>query len=153
SGNDGNECHLPGRFPQSLKESPSAGADAGGELPTCFAPASFYFRRMSELSKVWAAGGLPPGKPGDGFVHRHIGPSAAETARMLQEQGFVSLEAFIDAVVPPGIRLKKPLQLPASLDEPAALAELRAIAAKNQVFRSFIGMGYSDCLTPPVLQR
>jgi len=92
-------------------------------------------------------------EPVDKFVHRHIGPSAGETALMLHELGFASLDGFIDAVVPAGIRLQKPLALPAGLGEFAALNELRAIAGKNQVFRSFIGMGYSDCITPPVIQR
>jgi glycine dehydrogenase len=66
---------------------------------------------------------------------------------------FASLDGLIDAVVPAGIRLPKPLQLPAGLGEFDALNDLRAIARKNQVFRSFIGMGYSDCVTPPVIQR
>lgn len=87
------------------------------------------------------------------FVRRHIGPSADEQARMLQTLGFSELDEFIDSVVPPSIRLQNPLNLPAGLDEHAVLTELRAIAAKNQVFRSFIGMGYSDCITPPVIQR
>jgi glycine dehydrogenase len=111
---------------------------------------------MSEVPTVPTVPAVPAPQacePADGFVHRHIGPSAGETARMLQQQGFASLEAFIDAVVPAGIRLRKPLQLPGGRDEQAVLAELRAIAGKNQVFRSFIGMGYSDCVTPPVLQR
>jgi glycine dehydrogenase len=87
------------------------------------------------------------------FVSRHIGPSADEKARMLHDLGFASMDDFIAQVVPPSIRLKKPLSLPAGWDEHAVLTELRAIAAKNHVFRSFIGMGYSDCITPPVIQR
>jgi glycine dehydrogenase len=86
-------------------------------------------------------------------VHRHIGPSADETARMLHELGFASLDGLTDAVVPAGIRLPEPLQLQPSLGEYDALNALRAIAGRNQVFRSFIGMGYSDCITPPVIQR
>jgi glycine dehydrogenase len=89
----------------------------------------------------------------DSFVCRHIGPSAEETAKMLAGLGFASLEAFIAAVVPPHIRLARPLGLPEGRSEPAVLAELRALAAQNQVFRSCIGMGYSDCVTPPVIQR
>ncbi|MGO8700139.1 MAG: aminomethyl-transferring glycine dehydrogenase [Limisphaerales bacterium] len=89
----------------------------------------------------------------NGFIHRHIGPSPSETARMLAQQGFASLDAFIDSVVPEAIRLKKPLQLPQGRTEQAALAELRFIASKNQICRSFIGMGYYDCVTPPVLLR
>jgi glycine dehydrogenase len=87
------------------------------------------------------------------FVSRHIGPSADEKSQMLQQLGFPTLDAFIAQVVPPLIRLDKPLQLPAGWDEHAVLTELRAIAARNQVFRSFIGMGYSECITPPVIQR
>jgi glycine dehydrogenase len=87
------------------------------------------------------------------FVGRHIGPSADEKARMLVELGFGSMEDFIGKVVPESIRLRKPLALPVGWNEHAVLTELRAIAAKNQVFRSFIGMGYSDCVTPPVIRR
>jgi glycine dehydrogenase len=87
------------------------------------------------------------------FVSRHIGPSPDEKARMLQELGFASMDDFIARAIPPSIRLKQPPALPAGWDEHAVLTELRAIAAKNQVFRSFIGMGYSDCITPPVIQR
>jgi glycine dehydrogenase len=109
---------------------------------------------MSELSTFPTPHGLPPSlEPADQFVHRHIGPSAGETAQMLHELGFASLDGLIDAVVPAGIRLPKPLQLPSGLGEHEALDELRAIAGKNQVFRSFIGMGYSDCITPPVILR
>ena len=67
--------------------------------------------------------------------------------------GFPSLEALIDAAVPPGIRSKKPLQIPKALSEFEALKALRSMAVKNQVFRSFIGMGYNDTITPPVIQR
>ena len=87
------------------------------------------------------------------FAARHIGPDADEKARMLQELGFARMDDFIAGVVPPSIRLKKTLEVPAGWDEHAVLTELRAIAARNLVFRSFIGMGYSDCITPPVIQR
>jgi glycine dehydrogenase len=92
-------------------------------------------------------------QPQDEFVHRHIGPGAGESAQMLEQLGFASMDEFIDKVVPSGIRLQAPLPLPAGLSEHSVLNELRAIAGKNQVFRSFIGMGYSNCLTPPVIQR
>src|ERR1022692_2690444 len=72
---------------------------------------------------------------------------------MLKLVGFDSLDALTDATVPKQIRLSKPLNIPAARSEYEALAELRAVAAQNQVFRSFIGMGYSDCITPPVIQR
>ena len=92
-------------------------------------------------------------KPNREFVRRHIGPNAPETAVMLARVGQASLEALMDAAVPQPIRLTTPLQLPAARSEAEALAELRGIAAQNQVFRSLIGMGYYDCLPPPVIQR
>jgi len=109
---------------------------------------------MSDLSTFSTVHGLPLSlEPADTFARRHIGPNAGATALMLRELGFASLDALIAAVVPAGIRLQKPLNLPPALGEQEALNALRAIAGKNQVFRSFIGMGYSDCITPPVIQR
>ncbi len=91
--------------------------------------------------------------PVDVFARRHIGPNAEETRQMLDLLGYQSLDALIDKAVPSAIRLDRPLQLPAGLSEYEALKTLKAIASQNQVFRSYIGMGYSDCITPPVLQR
>ena len=87
------------------------------------------------------------------FIPRHIGPSADEQREMLQTLGFDSLDAMIDATVPPEIRLRKPLAIHGGLSEYEALANLRRIAAKNEVFRSYLGQGYHDCITPPVIQR
>ncbi len=89
----------------------------------------------------------------DRFVHRHIGPGARETQTMLGALGFPTLDALVDAAVPAQIRLHKALDLPPSRSEHGLLGELRTIAAQNQIFRSFIGAGYSDCITPPVIQR
>ncbi len=89
----------------------------------------------------------------DRFVHRHIGPNADEQTEMLATVGFASLDALVDAAVPANIRRREPLNLPPAASEHEALARLKSIAAKNQVFRSFIGMGYHDCITPPVIQR
>ncbi len=89
----------------------------------------------------------------DRFAARHIGPTPDDVRAMLAELGYDSLDALIDAVVPDDIRLKKPLNLPAAKSEYDALTTLRALAAKNQVFRSYIGMGYADCITPPVVLR
>ncbi len=72
---------------------------------------------------------------------------------MLDLLGYPSLEALADDAVPPQIRLKRPLQLPPARSEHEALAALKEIAAQNQVCRSYIGMGYYDCITPPVIQR
>jgi glycine dehydrogenase len=89
----------------------------------------------------------------DRFVRRHIGPRPEEATAMLKLLGYPSLEAMVDAAIPRAIRLAKPLQLPAARNEHEALAALKEIASQNQVCRSFIGMGYYDCITPAVIQR
>ncbi len=91
--------------------------------------------------------------PLDTFERRHTGSPAADVAAMLLTVGFASLDALADAAVPANIRLKRPLRLPAAASESTALAELRAIASKNKIFRSYIGMGYYDTGTPGVIQR
>jgi glycine dehydrogenase len=89
----------------------------------------------------------------DPFIRRHIGPNADDTREMLAQVGFKNLDELTDAAVPKNIRLDKSLSLPAARSEYAALAALKEIASKNQVCRSFIGMGYYDCITPAVIQR
>jgi glycine dehydrogenase len=89
----------------------------------------------------------------DQFVRRHIGPNAAETSAMLALLGHKNLDELIDAAVPKKIRLQKKLNLPAARSEFDALAELKRIAGENKVFRSFIGQGFYDTVTPPVIQR
>jgi glycine dehydrogenase len=87
------------------------------------------------------------------FARRHIGPNDAEVAHMLRDVGFENLDGLIEAAIPKNIRLDRQLNLPEARSESQALAELRAISKKNKVVRSFIGAGYSDCITPPVIQR
>ena len=87
------------------------------------------------------------------FARRHIGPNESEIAEMLRAIGYENIDALIDATVPKNIRLDRALNLPKAKSEHEALAELRAISKKNKVARSFIGTGYSDCITPPVIQR
>ncbi|HXI30403.1 MAG TPA: aminomethyl-transferring glycine dehydrogenase, partial [Vicinamibacterales bacterium] len=87
------------------------------------------------------------------FQSRHIGPDAEETAAMLKAVGAASLDALVDEAIPPRIRLTKPLDLPPGLSEHHFLKELQDFAARNQVFRSFIGLGYYDCVTPSVILR
>src|ERR1700746_1527443 len=89
----------------------------------------------------------------DSFARRHIGPNEEEVRAMLRGVGFDSLNALINATVPKDIRLERQLNLPEAKSESEALAELRAIAQKNKIARSFIGAGYHDCITPPVIQR
>src|SRR5437879_7746631 len=87
------------------------------------------------------------------FARRHIGPSEEEMREMLRDVGFENLDALIAAAVTPNIRLDRELNLPEAKSEGEALAELRVIAQKNKIARSFIGAGYYDCITPPVIQR
>ncbi len=94
-----------------------------------------------------------PREPVDTFPRRHIGPSEEDVREMLAFLGRDSLDALVEETIPAGIRLRRPLDLPAPLGESAALAELRKRAEKNRVFRSFLGMGYHGCLTPGVIQR
>src|SRR6266446_3426680 len=90
---------------------------------------------------------------GSDFARRHIGPNEEEVRAMLHKISFESLDDLIDATIPKNIRLDRQLKLPEAKSETEALAELRAIANKNKIARSFIGAGYSDCITPPVIQR
>src|SRR5215213_3679161 len=87
------------------------------------------------------------------FAYRHIGPRRADVDEMLELLGYESLDAFIDAVVPEEIRLRRPLALPPGRSEREVLQALRGIAGMNRVFRSYIGMGYAGCFTPQVIQR
>jgi len=89
----------------------------------------------------------------DQFVRRHNGPNASETGEMLALLGFKSLDELVDAAVPKKIQSDRRLNLPPAKTEFDALAEIKRIASENRVFRSFIGQGYYDCITPPVIQR
>jgi glycine dehydrogenase len=89
----------------------------------------------------------------DAFLERHIGPNDAEIAHMLRVIGHDSLDAMTDAIVPASIKSPTPLALPEPITEVEALAKIRAIADKNQVFKSFIGQGYYGTHTPNVILR
>jgi glycine cleavage system P protein (glycine dehydrogenase) len=89
----------------------------------------------------------------DSFVPRHIGPSESEQRAMLAVLGYPSLAALIDATVPANIRFARPLALPAPMSEQDALAEFKRLMAPNEVWRSFIGLGYSTTHTPAVVLR
>ena len=94
-----------------------------------------------------------PLSPTDTFIHRHIGPSDAEITEMLRTLGYNSLDDLTNATIPPSIRLTKPLTIGPPRGEHETLADLKQIASQNKVFRSFIGQGYYDTITPPVIQR
>ena len=87
------------------------------------------------------------------FIRRHIGPSEAEKAAMLAALGLGSLDELIEKVVPPAILSRTPLPLGESRSEQQVLAELRAIANQNKVYKSLIGRGYYNCYLPPVIRR
>ncbi|MEB0112009.1 aminomethyl-transferring glycine dehydrogenase [Variovorax sp. RTB1] len=89
----------------------------------------------------------------DEFIARHIGIEAADEARMLPVIGSATRKELIDGIVPPSIRRSKPMNLPPPISEAGALAELKAIAAKNKVARNFIGQGYYGTYTPGVILR
>jgi len=91
--------------------------------------------------------------PTDMFAHRHLGPTDADIGEMLALLGLKSLEALTDVTVPRDIQLGRPLDLPPQRGEQAVLRELRELAAENRVYRSYLGMGYYDCITPGVIQR
>src|SRR5487761_1938409 len=89
----------------------------------------------------------------EAFSSRHIGPDPTERDLMLKACGASSLDALMDEAIPQRIRLKKPLNLPAGQSEAEFLGELRSAAAQNELFKSYIGLGYPDCGTPSVILR
>ena len=89
----------------------------------------------------------------DRFTSRHLGPDAGDLPEMLKSLGITSLDTLIEQTVPAAIRMKRALDLPAAKSEAAVLEELAGIAAKNQVFKSFLGGGYHDTVTPEVILR
>ena len=108
------------------------------------------------VAKVNAASLLDPS---DTFVHRHIGPDEADVGVMLKTLGYGSLDEMTEATVPAAIRMRRPLKLDGlaggtrQRGEHEVLNALKAMAGQNRVFRSFIGMGYHDTITPPVILR
>ena len=91
--------------------------------------------------------------PSDTFIHRHLGPSEDDVRAMVEFLGLSSLDELMDQTIPDVIRRREPLALGPARGEHELLEELRGIAGQNRVFRSLIGMGYSDCIVPPVIQR
>jgi glycine dehydrogenase len=89
----------------------------------------------------------------DNFIPRHIGPTEQEKREMLSALGVGSLEEMIDATIPAGIRSRRPLRIAEHGSEFETLATLRSIMSRNEVFRSYIGLGYYGTITPAVIQR
>jgi glycine dehydrogenase len=118
-------------------------------------PITASFSTQSPSQTVPAPSKLPvhPFAPLDTFSRRHIGPQPQDINAMLELLGYATLDDLTDAVVPPAIALRRALDLPAAKGEREALETLREIMDHNKVFRSFIGQGYYDTITPPVIQR
>jgi glycine dehydrogenase len=89
----------------------------------------------------------------DSFISRHIGPREKDIETMLREIGLSSLDDLVNSTVPKSIRSSQPLKLGKNRSETDVLNELKEISKKNKIYRSFLGMGYSDCITPSVIQR
>lgn len=89
----------------------------------------------------------------ESFLVRHLGPNYEEQNALLQVLGFASLEALVDRAIPQSIRFRESLDLPLPATELEALKEIKALAQKNCVAKSYLGLGYYGCVTPPVIQR
>ena len=89
----------------------------------------------------------------DNFTRRHIGPSTEERAKMCAAMNVADVDALVAETIPAAIRLSSPLDLPEAKSEHALLALAASYGSQNRVLRSFLGMGYSDCITPPVILR
>ncbi|MEP2023712.1 MAG: glycine dehydrogenase (aminomethyl-transferring), partial [Reichenbachiella sp.] len=87
------------------------------------------------------------------FQHRHNGPSNDDISQMLDAIGVNSVDDLIDQTVPENIRKRTKLNIPEALDEFSYVRSVKEIASKNKVFKSFIGLGYYNCVTPAVIQR
>ncbi|HYV90980.1 MAG TPA: glycine dehydrogenase (aminomethyl-transferring), partial [Chitinophagales bacterium] len=88
-----------------------------------------------------------------GFASRHIGPNDEEITQMLKVVGCDSLDQLISEVVPAQIHTDKKLGLPQAMSEYQYLKHIRTLALKNKMFRTYIGMGYYNTITPPVILR
>ncbi|ELW69320.1 Glycine dehydrogenase [decarboxylating], mitochondrial [Tupaia chinensis] len=89
----------------------------------------------------------------DDFARRHIGPGDKDQREMLQALGLASIDELIEKTVPASIRLKRPLKMEDPICENEILATLHAISSKNQIWRSYIGMGYYNCSVPQTILR
>ncbi|MCK5134386.1 MAG: aminomethyl-transferring glycine dehydrogenase [Bacteroidales bacterium] len=89
----------------------------------------------------------------DSFSQRHIGPRQPEIDEMLEKIGVSSLDELIEKTIPPAIFNKQPLNLPKGIDEYTYLEQMRGIAGKNKLFRSYLGLGYYNTILPTVIQR
>ncbi|HRZ50260.1 MAG TPA: glycine dehydrogenase (aminomethyl-transferring), partial [Bacteroidales bacterium] len=89
----------------------------------------------------------------DNFTERHNGPRTAEEHKMLEIIGAGSLQQLMDETIPASIRLEKPLDIPAGISEYELIHHLRELGSRNQLWKTFIGMGYYNTITPGVVVR
>ena len=89
----------------------------------------------------------------DLFLGRHLGPNEGEIKKMLEKIGVSSLEQLLQETIPESIRLKKPLDLPKGISEYAFSKHIHALGKENRIFKTYIGLGYHQAVTPAVIQR
>src|SRR5690606_27984826 len=89
----------------------------------------------------------------DSFVTRHVGPQEDDINNMLDIIGVKNIEELITQTLPDGIRLKSELDLPAAMSEYEYLGHLKNLARKNKVYKTYIGLGYHESITPSVIKR
>ena len=87
------------------------------------------------------------------FVDRHVGPNQEELSQMLHTIGVGSIEELIDLSIPKSIQSKEKLNVGNGISEKELIEKLKSIAEKNTIMKTYIGMGYYNCITPPVIQR
>lgn len=109
--------------------------------------------RSQHTSKPVNAAAAQRLAPLDTFPRRHIGPDADETQAMLKQIGVKDIDELLSKAIPSTIRSPKPLTLGEGLSERELLKRLKAIASKNKVYRSYLGMGYTDTVVPNVILR
>ena len=168
--------------PRPAPEGPAAGTPAGAASMASTAIIALEAPREPSMSGFGAGGsdGSPspagpaaappasaalafespaaPLRPADTFVRRHLGPQEAEVQAMLDVLGVASLDALVDETVPGSIRMDRPLALAGlpedrDIGEHEVLQALRRLASRNQVYRSYLGMGYHGCIVPGVILR
>ena len=134
------------QHPSELPQPPTSDLGATLASPLVSAPASVELTAAITENVSVNAEFAP-------FVQRHIGPTPTDVEAMLAVVGQPSLAAMFDTAVPPSIRSERALRLEAAPSERAVVAELRALAGRNTVLRSMVGLGYYGTVTPPVVQR
>jgi len=105
------------------------------------------------LNRADASAKSDPLRDRDQFVDRHLGPRASQIPEMLKVVGANSLAQLVEETIPSALRSKAPLELASGKSESEVLGDLRELSKRNDVFRSYIGMGYHACVTPPAIQR